>query len=116
MSRLYVLIGIINFATIVYAFIDCLRTPQTRVRALPKLLWAVLILIFQIFGAVLWFVLGKERLNPRRVRPAGYSSVAPDDDPAFLRKLSEDKRRNERIQELEARLSELDDDPKNPKD
>jgi hypothetical protein len=115
MARLSLILGILNFAFVVYALIDCFRTPKARVRALPKLLWAALIVIFPTLGAIIWFMLGKERLTPN-ARPAAFTSLAPDDDPAFLRKLSEDKQRDERIQELEAQLSELDEDPKNPKD
>lgn len=116
MARVYVLLFIINFAVTVYALIDSLRTPPLRVRSLPKALWIVIILIFEIVGGVLWFTLGKQSLGGGRIRPAGFTSVAPDDDPVFLRKLGEDKQRDKRIQELEAQLSELDDDPKNPKD
>ena len=115
MVRFSFIFGIINFVFVVYALIDCLRTPQTKIRALPKLLWAVIIILFPAIGALIWFILGKERTAPNAAKPA-YTTLAPDDDPAFLRKLAEDKQRNQRIQDLEARLSEMDDDPKKPKE
>jgi hypothetical protein len=113
MARLELILVILFIAFTIFAFIDCLRTDDSRVRALPKYLWVVLIVILTPFGGILWLALGKDRSDHS---PVPHSSHGPDDDPAFLRRLGEDKRREERIRELEARLAELDDDQNNSKD
>jgi hypothetical protein len=113
MARLELILVMLFIAFTIFAFIDCLRTEGSRVRALPKYLWLVLIVILTPFGGILWLTLGKDRTDRSRVP---HSNHGPDDDPAFLRQLGEDKRRQERIRELEARLAELDDDQNNSKE
>jgi hypothetical protein len=114
MARLAVILTVLFVAFTVFAFIDCIRTEGTRVRALPKFLWAVLIVLITPFGGILWFTFGKARDSRESV--AARRSGAPDDDPEFLRRLGQDKQRDARIRELEARLAELDDDQNNPTD
>jgi hypothetical protein len=41
----------------------------------------------------------------------GRGPVAPDDDPDFLRKLGREKAMEDRIEQLERELRDLDDDP-----
>ncbi|MDQ1597433.1 MAG: hypothetical protein QOI70_857 [Microbacteriaceae bacterium] len=113
MARLELILVVLFIAFTIFAFVDCLRTEDSRVRALPKYLWLVLIVILTPFGGILWLLIGKDRADRSPVR---HSNHGPDDDPAFLRQLAEDKRREERIRELEARLAELDDDQNNSKD
>ncbi|MER6915744.1 PLD nuclease N-terminal domain-containing protein [Streptomyces sp. NPDC000594] len=76
----------------IYAFIDCLNTPEKEVRNLPKVAWVIIVLLFGqvLVGPVAWFVAGRPR------RPAGYAGrgggwVAPDDNPDFLRSLNDEK-------------------------
>jgi hypothetical protein len=116
MARLYVILIVLFLAFTIFSFIDCIRTEESRVRALPKFLWAVLIVIVTPFGGILWFLLGKDRSGRAPVAAGRGGSKAPDDDPAFLRQLGADKQRDERIRELEARLAELDDDQTNTTD
>ena len=109
MVRLAIIVGVVAVVFVIYAFVDSIVTDRSRVRALPKPLWVVITLI-PIFGAVLWLTIGKIRRSTlNRV------SNAPDDDPAFLRTLGEDKERDARIRDLEQRLAELDDDDHDPK-
>ncbi|MCU1523687.1 MAG: hypothetical protein JWO18_581 [Microbacteriaceae bacterium] len=116
MARVYLIIGIISLAFTIFAFIDCIRTRDEDVRGIPKIFWAILIVLLSPFGGILWFALGKERYSRRPAQTqVGTGPRAPDDDPAFLRQLGEDKAREERIRELEARLAELDDDQDKPK-
>jgi hypothetical protein len=83
-----------------YALIDAILIPGALARSLPKWLWLVLIVVVPFFGAVAWLVAGRPtreqapsgggplgRVVPRRAAPA---EAAPDDDPAFLRKLADD--------------------------
>lgn len=114
MARLEIVIALVVLAFTIYAFIDCLMTENDRVRALPKVLWALIIVVISPFGGIIWFVLGKER-RQRSLDLRSQGTRAPDDDPAFLRSLGEDKARDARIRELEARLAELDDPDNDPK-
>lgn len=115
MARVYLIIGFIALAFTIYAFVDCLISRREIVRALPKPLWALLIIVLSPVGGILWFALGKDRSNGRAAT-AAMTTTAPDDDPAFLRRLNEDKARDERIRELEQQLAELDDDHNDSKD
>ncbi|OQR60073.1 hypothetical protein B6E66_30885 [Streptomyces maremycinicus] len=83
----------------IYAFIDCLNTPEEEVRGLPKVVWVIIILLFGevLVGPVAWLVAGKARRAPvgggtaggsPRVRRAEW--VAPDDNPEFLKSLKND--------------------------
>ncbi len=117
MARLSLLLVIVFFAFTVYAFVNCLITRDENVRGLPKVLWAILIVLLSPFGGILWFVLGRERESrPRPAAPPRTVRRAPDDDPDFLERLGRDKERDARIAELEARLAELDDDQNKPTD
>lgn len=90
----------------IYAFVDCLNTPEEEVRGLPKVVWVIIILLFGevLVGPVAWLVAGK-----RRGVPAGGSTpsewhrahrtefVAPDDNPEFLKSLREDNKKDEAL-------------------
>jgi hypothetical protein len=116
----------------IYAFIDCLNTPEEQVRGLPKVVWVIIILLFGevLVGPIAWLVAGKYR-GPV---PAGGSTpsewhrnhrtpfVAPDDNPEFLKSLKEENKKDEallkdweadlRRREEELRRREAGEDPK----
>ncbi|MEV6942283.1 PLD nuclease N-terminal domain-containing protein [Streptomyces sp. NPDC051172] len=84
----------------IYAFIDCLNTPEEQVRGLPKVVWVIIILLFGevLVGPIAWLIAGKYR-GP--VPAAGSTPsewhrhhrtpfVAPDDNPEFLKSLKEE--------------------------
>ena len=50
----------------IYAFVDCLNTPEEQVRGLPKVIWVIIILLFGevLVGPVAWLVAGKVRQGP----------------------------------------------------
>ncbi|MGI5258631.1 PLD nuclease N-terminal domain-containing protein [Streptomyces angustmyceticus] len=91
----------------IYAFIDCLNTPESQVRGLPKVIWVIIILLFGevLVGPVAWLVAGKQR------QPAagGGSTpsvwhrnhrttfVAPDDNPEFLASLKKENAKDEAL-------------------
>ncbi|PRY67039.1 phospholipase D-like protein [Glaciihabitans tibetensis] len=108
MARLLVVLVGVLVAFTVFALIDLLMTEKSRVRALNKPLWALVIIVLPALGGILWLALGKSRNGPSTVA----RSTAPDDDPAFLKGLGRDKEQDERIRRLEQELSELDDDSK----
>jgi len=108
MARLLVVLVGIVVAFTIFSLIDLLMTEKSRVRALNKPVWALIIIVLPLLGGILWLALGKSRSGPSR--PA--RRQAPDDDPEFLKGLGRDKEQDERIRRLEQELSELDDDSK----
>ena len=68
----------------VYALVDCLQTPNPK--ALPKIIWILIIVGLPILGPALWILFG--RSNGRGWGRGDDDVFAPDDDPSFLRDLS----------------------------
>ncbi|KAE8764367.1 PLD nuclease N-terminal domain-containing protein [Georgenia thermotolerans] len=105
---------ILLLAIVIYAIIDCIRTPKDSVpTGIPKTVWVLLIVIFPGLGALAWLLVsriarsessGSARAggaaggwSPEPRRPARRSGpVAPDDDPEFLARLEAERRRAER--------------------
>jgi hypothetical protein len=96
----------------VWAFVDCLITPEEEVRYLPKVVWVLIVLFFPEVGSIAWLVAGKHRGRAQRRNvpwPAGPTAgfpeyerpqrraVAPDDDPEFLASLKKDNQRHEEM-------------------
>ncbi|MFP8945125.1 PLD nuclease N-terminal domain-containing protein [Streptomyces fenghuangensis] len=84
---------VLLLAVWIYAFIDCLNTPENETRKLPKLAWVFIILFFGsvLIGPVAWFLVGRPRRNAPygATRPAERRWVAPDDNPDFLKSINE---------------------------
>ncbi|GGW78265.1 membrane protein [Streptomyces lucensis JCM 4490] len=87
----------------IYAFVDCLNTPEEEVRHLPKVVWVIIVLLFGevLVGPVAWLITGKVRGAPangsapaQRHRNTGAGWVAPDDNPEFLKSLDENNPKN----------------------
>lgn len=107
MLRLYSLFVLLDLALLVVALIDCLSTEEFAIRALPRVAWVFLILLFSPIGAIAWFVAGRPvrpvRLSngtvwrpgsgfPENERPR---QLAPDDDPEFLKNLASSLKEDE---------------------
>ncbi|WP_199516738.1 PLD nuclease N-terminal domain-containing protein [Nucisporomicrobium flavum] len=109
MIRLYSLFMLLDLALLVIALIDCLSAEEYAIRALPRIAWVFIILLFSPIGAIAWFVAGRP---PRAVRMSngemwrpgsGFPEaerprkgpVAPDDDPEFLRNLAQNLKEDE---------------------
>ena len=86
-----VLVWLLVLALTVYAVVDCLQTEQGRVRALPKALWVLVILLVPLVGPVAWLIAGRpdQYGGPRPGGPTRRNGPprGPDDDPDFLRRL-----------------------------
>jgi Phospholipase_D-nuclease N-terminal len=108
MIRLYSLFMLLDLALLVVALIDCLSAEEYSIRALPRVAWVFLILLFSPIGAIAWFVAGRParpvRLsNGELWRPGGgfpedqrpRRPAAPDDDPEFLRGLATSRKEDE---------------------
>src|SRR4051812_47882907 len=95
MGRLLVFLAIADLAVLVIALIDCLSVPAEDIRALPRVLWVVLIIVFTPIGGIAWFAAGRPvsvpanaaHGHPAGTRTTARGSGAPDDDPDFLRSL-----------------------------
>ncbi|RKT05239.1 phospholipase D-like protein [Streptomyces sp. 3211.6] len=92
-------------ALTIYAFIDCLNTPEEEVKSLPKGVWVLIILLFSIVGPVVWLLAGKKRAAAGGAGAFGGGFggsgrgrrtqwVAPDDNPEFLRSLRKDEQKD----------------------
>ncbi|MHA5051900.1 PLD nuclease N-terminal domain-containing protein [Streptomyces sp. SD15] len=96
----------------IYAFIDCLNTPEEEVRHLPKVVWVIIVLLFGevLIGPVAWLVAGKVRKaagnGPGPARNGRSQFVAPDDNPEFLKSLKDESQKNDdaRLKDWEADL------------
>ncbi|MFD3533532.1 PLD nuclease N-terminal domain-containing protein [Streptomyces sp. NPDC058664] len=104
------LLFILPLALMIYAFIDCLNTPEEEVKHLPKPVWAIVILLFSVVGAVGWIAAGKDR-RPRTRGGAGAGGwVAPDDNPEFLKSLKDEKKSEKHDESDESVLDDLEAD------
>ncbi|MBV6696320.1 PLD nuclease N-terminal domain-containing protein [Kitasatospora aureofaciens] len=105
---LRILTFVIPLALWVWAFIDCLTTPEDEVKHLPKVVWVIIVLLFPLVGSIAWLVAGKRRGVPRTAtaggrtpghpedeRPRGGRPLAPDDDPEFLASLKKSNNEHE---------------------
>jgi hypothetical protein len=93
-------------AIMIYAIVDVAISPAARVRSIPKPAWFVVIVLFPLIGAILWFFLGRPRKN----------SGAPDappkdvvDRPTTTGPFSTESV-DDRIARLEEELKRLDDE------
>ncbi|SDQ15860.1 PLD nuclease N-terminal domain-containing protein [Quadrisphaera sp. DSM 44207] len=90
------LLALLALVLVVYALLDCLRRPGDQVRGLPKALWLAVIVLLPVVGAVAWLLAGRGRgRGPGGSRPP-QRPVAPDDDPEFLWRLEQERRRQGR--------------------
>ncbi|MFI5532543.1 PLD nuclease N-terminal domain-containing protein [Kitasatospora sp. NPDC051853] len=101
----------------IWAFIDCLTTPEEEVRYLPKVIWVIIVLLFPLVGSIAWLVVGKQRGVPRPVR-ASAAPVAPDDNPDFLASLKKQQadRDAEHLKQWEADLRRREQELRDQKD
>lgn len=109
MAKLLFVLWVAAVCIWVYTLIDCIRSDDSRVRGLPKMVWVFVVIALPLVGSILWFTIGKERNTRAKAQPV-MRQKAPDDDPAFLGKIGMERDREERIRKLEERLAELDDD------
>ncbi|SDL22223.1 PLD nuclease N-terminal domain-containing protein [Streptomyces indicus] len=101
---LRVLMFLIPLALTIYAFIDCLNTPEDEAKHLPKIAWVFIILLFWIVGPIVWLAAGKDRTPPQGGRtPSEWHRnhrttwVAPDDNPEFLKSLKDENEKDEAV-------------------
>lgn len=73
------LIYLLPLALTIFAFIDCLNTPEDEAKHLPKIAWVFIILLFWIVGPIVWLAAGKMRHAPEggRTLRSGTAGSAP---------------------------------------
>ena len=85
-SLLFIFAAWLLFTVFVTVFAASAK--KNEVRNLPKWAWIVICLFVPIVGGLLYLVLGRPSGGPKN-RFGRTKIVAPDDDPSFLRDLSE---------------------------
>ena len=82
-----VLVIVLTIAIQLYGLIDCAQREDSEVRSLPRWGWLIIIVLVPTIGAIAYLIAGRPK------RPGGGSNkkpkrtIAPDDDPDFLRGL-----------------------------
>lgn len=102
MVRFAIIGVVVGVALVLYALVDAAMSDPARARGVSKPVWVVLIVVLPVIGAILWFVIGKGR------GPAPVATRAPDDDPRFTGTRLSPQEIDAHVEELEARLRELD--------
>jgi Phospholipase_D-nuclease N-terminal len=122
MARFYLLVFALAVLLTVVALISCLSAQKPEVRGLPRFVWAILIILFPIAGAVVYFLVGRpvpaggaQAWSPGAVNPSPQRAprvLAPDDDPAFLSALDASARRDDEdlLKRWEEDLKKREDD------
>ncbi|HEY0247665.1 MAG TPA: PLDc N-terminal domain-containing protein [Gryllotalpicola sp.] len=87
MFRLWLVIGVLAAVFYVYSVVSVALADRLDVRGLPKAVWIVVVVVFPIIGAVLWYSVGRVDGGARR------RTVAPDDDADFLASLGENHKK-----------------------
>ncbi|SCL29441.1 Phospholipase_D-nuclease N-terminal [Micromonospora nigra] len=96
MARVFLLLFAVQVVLAACALISCLSAEKGDVRALPRLAWVLVILLFPLIGPIAWFLAGRQSTAGRlrggwpTTRGAARRSsrpAAPDDDPEFLRSI-----------------------------
>lgn len=81
---------VVGVVLLVYAVFDLVATPAAQARALPKVLWFVVILV-PVVGPLLWILWGHLKTSPPPRGNTGRTPpprpLGPDDDPDYLRGL-----------------------------
>ena len=109
------LLTVATLAVLIFALVDIITSDEWRIKHLPKVAWALIVIFLPIIGAVLWFVLGKERVaradnggfgDPRRAPAVTEASVdidaAVDAEIEYHEKQAEIRRLEEKLREKRA--------------
>lgn len=93
MLRYLPLVLLVAFA--LYCVFDVLGSDERRRRGVPTPVWLLVVLV-PVVGGVVWLVVSRATPHGGADRPRGGGPVAPDDDPEFLFRLDQERRRRER--------------------
>jgi len=82
---------------VVYCVIDIVRSESPQRLGVPRALWILLVVLIPLLGSVVWLAVSwthRAALGPQRPGRVSRGPSAPDDDPEFLWRLDEERRRN----------------------
>jgi len=82
--RVMLMLGALGVIFTVFTTVFAASAPASEMRRLPKWLWVFLCLFVTPVGGILYLTMGRPDGKPKG-KPG--RSVAPDDDPEFLRDL-----------------------------
>ncbi|MFZ0531535.1 MAG: PLD nuclease N-terminal domain-containing protein [Propionicimonas sp.] len=109
----------VELVLVVFCLFDCMRAETSRIRNLPRWAWVLGMLVIPILGCLAWLIAGRPTGSaeepPPPTGPTTYQqpprqrTIAPDDDPEFLRSLK-------RSAEHEALLKKWEEDLKRRED
>ncbi|MDR2253821.1 MAG: PLD nuclease N-terminal domain-containing protein [Bifidobacteriaceae bacterium] len=94
---------VVPLALMVFAIVDCATDDDVERTSVPKVLWMMAIVLLPYFGALAWLAVSK--IAKPRGRGSGGTAgwpvrrpgpLAPDDNPAYLRRLAEEQARKDR--------------------
>ena len=109
MFRLLFGLGVVVVILTVYAAVDCAVFDRNRIRGIPRWAWILVIILLPVIGPVLWLLIGRGRRSTAANTGGRVTrSMAPDDDPDFLRGLDRAKDQEQRIRDLEQELADFD--------
>jgi hypothetical protein len=108
--------GVLGIAVLmfwIWAIFDVITSDRERCRNLPKLAWALIVILLGVIGAVVWILLGRpERAHaargpaqPSARRPAP-RPIAPEDRSDWSAAPSTSPSSRRRSEELDRRLAE----------
>lgn len=94
------LLFLATLGLIVYAVADVVRSTDKERLNLHPAIWVVLIVLFPLVGSVAWLAVSRSQRNAAssgtgRSAANRRAPVAPDDDPEFLSRLDEERRRRD---------------------
>lgn len=105
---------VLPLAFIIFALVDCIRTPRHHIPpGPPKGVWVVLIVFVPVIGAIAWLVISRSRgISSGGIRRKPKGPTAPDDDPQFLADLDWQARKayHERMKKERERKAQEDGD------
>jgi hypothetical protein len=97
---------LVALALVVYCLVDAIQTPSDTVRVLPRVVWMIVIVVIPFLGPLAWLVAGRPKSiipsTSRNPPTTTRGPLGPDDDPDYLRRLSEDARREQRARDRAA--------------
>ena len=101
-------------ALLVYCLVDVAQTDGSRVPALPKPLWLLLVVLVPFLGPLAWLLAGRPVAHGRVRTSSGARRAgtrAPDDDPEFLAALARSNRQRERERRQREKKDRPPDEP-----
>jgi hypothetical protein len=80
---------------VVYCVIDIVRSEPAERLNVPRALWVLLVVLIPVLGSIVWIAVSWTHRSTQgpATRRVSRGPSAPDDDPEFLWKLDEERRR-----------------------